>query len=155
MRILKRNHQLMPGSALIVQRKKNLDPCNYSIATCRPYSCYNNFIHYSIFGFTLLKHSYSIVFDISIWQHCGYSNGYHNDDFKVTQLKDSKIPCSTFMKTVCDASTKSETNIKDRILKKLNHIAINRETGSVIHARHVTHIKMWLDVTCVKHWFHW
>ena len=61
--ILKRNHQLMPGSALIVQRKKNLDPCNYSIATCRPYSCY---IHYSIFGFTLLKHSYSIVFDISI-----------------------------------------------------------------------------------------
>ena len=41
-----------------------------------------------------------------------------------TQLKDSKIPCSTFMKTVCDASnTKSETNIKDRILKKLNHIA--------------------------------
>ena len=39
-----------------------------------------------------------------------------------TQLNDSKIPCSTFMKTVCDASnTKSETNIKDRILKKLNH----------------------------------
>ena len=37
-----------------------------------------------------------------------------------TQLKDSKIPCSTFMKTVCDASnTKSET----RILKKLNHRA--------------------------------
>ena len=28
-----------------------------------------------------------------------------------TQLKDSKIPCSTFMKAVCDASnTKSETN---------------------------------------------
>ena len=28
------------------------------------------------------------------------------------------------MKTVCDASnTKSETNIKDRMLKKLNHIA--------------------------------
>ena len=61
----------------------------------------------------------------------------------MTQLKDSKIPCSTFMKTVCDVSnTKSETNIKDRILKKLNHIAINRETGSVIHARHMTHIKM-------------
>ena len=38
-----------------------------------------------------------------------------------TQLNDSKIPCSTFMKTVCDASnTKSETNIKDRVLKKLN-----------------------------------
>ena len=33
-------------------------------------------------------------------------------------LNDTKIPCSTFMKKVCDASnTKSETNIKDRILK--------------------------------------